>query len=114
MAKSLFIAETQNYPAKVLDCRLALQVPQRNLIEFVDTAVDFDNQSKALTGKIYDVVANRMLPPELVPVDLTRTDESPDLLLSKAGRLSQSSGDRSAIQSSLFPSPFRLAKRRAL
>ena len=98
----------------MLDCRLALQVPQRNLIALVDAAIDLKNQPEWFAGEVDDMATNRMLPPELVAVDLTRTDESPDLLLSKAGRLSQSSGDRSAIQSSLFPSPFRLAKRRAL
>ena len=103
LAKGLFVAEPQDRPAQTFKIQLTLNIPTGYIVTSMDATIDFENKPKLCASEITDIVADGMLAAELVAIDLARADQSPDLLLSKAGFLSQVSGDVDAIQSSLFP-----------
>ena len=81
MLENLGVREAEHGPAESFQPGLSQMIPENDLVEPMDPAVDLDDEPQAITGEIGEVATDWMLSAKPVAVDLGLAQAGPQALL---------------------------------
>jgi hypothetical protein len=93
MSQDLLVGEAEDGPAKRLKLGLPQLIPQDDLVETMNAAVDFKDQSEPVAGEVGEEAAYRVLSAKPVAVDLATPNASPEAVFGQTGAPALGAGE---------------------